>query len=128
MLQPWFDVASAPGRFDIVVAGVAKHDGSDLARALRAAGPALGLVREGGALVIAAQLEDGAGEDAAVGGRFVVVAASEAPEAVRLAGLRAAVDVEEGLDLAYEHIGRPERASVLIVRRASPDQPSRSGL
>jgi nickel-dependent lactate racemase len=48
----------------------------------------------------------------------IVVAASEAPEIVRLAKLRAAVDVEEALDIAYEHIGRPERASVLLVPRA----------
>ncbi|MDE3113271.1 MAG: nickel-dependent lactate racemase [Chloroflexota bacterium] len=48
----------------------------------------------------------------------VIVAASEAPEIVRLAKLRAAVDVEEALDLAYEHIGRPQRASLLIVPRA----------
>jgi hypothetical protein len=37
---------------------------------------------------------------------------------VRLAKLRAAVDVEEALDIAYEHIGRPQRASVLLVPRA----------
>ena len=48
----------------------------------------------------------------------IVVAASEAPEIVRLAKLRAAVDVEEALDIAYEHIGRPMRASVLLVPRA----------
>ncbi|MHB8632305.1 MAG: lactate racemase domain-containing protein [Candidatus Limnocylindria bacterium] len=48
----------------------------------------------------------------------IVVAASEAPEVVRLAKLRAAVDVEEALDIAYEHIGRPARASVLLVPRA----------
>ena len=48
----------------------------------------------------------------------IVVAASEAPEIVRLAKLRAAVDVEEALDIAYEHIGRPDRASVLLVPRA----------
>jgi len=48
----------------------------------------------------------------------IIVAASEAPEIVRLAKLRAAVDVEEALDIAYEHIGRPERASVLLVPRA----------
>ncbi|MEA2661638.1 MAG: lactate racemase [Chloroflexota bacterium] len=48
----------------------------------------------------------------------IVVAASEAPEVVRLAKLRAAVDVEEALDIAYEHIGRPQRASVLLVPRA----------
>ena len=48
----------------------------------------------------------------------IVVAASEAPEVVRLAKLRAAVDVEEALDIAYEHIGRPTRAAVLLVPRA----------
>src|SRR2546430_2472925 len=48
----------------------------------------------------------------------IIVAASEAPEVVRLAKMRAAVDVEEALDLAYEHIGRPARASVLLVPRA----------
>src|SRR5712692_4685220 len=48
----------------------------------------------------------------------IVVAASESPEVVRLAKLRAAVDVEEALDIAYEHIGRPTRASVLLVPRA----------
>jgi len=48
----------------------------------------------------------------------IIVAASEAPEVVRLAKLRAAVDVEEALDIAYEHIGRPQRASVLLVPRA----------
>ncbi|MGH2450633.1 MAG: hypothetical protein ACRDGE_05070, partial [Candidatus Limnocylindria bacterium] len=48
----------------------------------------------------------------------IIVAASEAPEVVRLAKLRAAVDVEEALDIAYEHIGRPDRASVLLVPRA----------
>ncbi len=49
---------------------------------------------------------------------LVIVAASEQPEVVRLAKLRAAVDVEEALDIAYEHIGRPPRASVLLVRNA----------
>ena len=39
-------------------------------------------------------------------------------EIVRIANLRAAVDVEEALDIAYEHIGRPQRASVLLVPRA----------
>src|SRR6266542_1364482 len=48
----------------------------------------------------------------------IVVAASESPEVVRRAKLRAAVDVEEALDIAYEHIGRPPRASVLLVPRA----------
>jgi hypothetical protein len=49
---------------------------------------------------------------------LVIIAASEAPEVVRLAKLRAAVDVEEALDIAYEHIGRPTRASVLLVPHA----------
>src|SRR4029077_19127319 len=49
---------------------------------------------------------------------LVIVAASEAPEIVRLAKLRAAVDFEEALDIAYEHIGRPTRASVLLVPHA----------
>ena len=48
----------------------------------------------------------------------IIIAASEAPEVVRLAKLRAAVDVEEALDIAYEHVGRPRRASVLLVPRA----------
>jgi len=48
---------------------------------------------------------------------LIVIAASEAPEVVRLARLRAAVDVEEGLDIAYEHIGRPPQARVLLVPR-----------
>jgi hypothetical protein len=49
---------------------------------------------------------------------MLIVAASEAPEVVRLAKMRAAVDVEEALDIAYEHIGRPTRASVLLVPHA----------
>jgi len=113
-------------------------------------------VREGGAVIIPAQLDEGAGEgpgeqrffaaleragspsavvDEArhhfAGGEQravmlaltlqhcqVIVAASEAPEVVRLAKLRAAVDVEEALDIAYEHIDRPTRASVLLVPHA----------
>lgn len=124
MLQEWFDAATGPGPFDIVVTGVAGRDGSDLGQALRATAAARALVRDGGAIVIAAQLEDGKGDAEPEPDRvFVVVAASESPEIVRLAGMRAAVDVEEGLDLAYEHIGRPTRASVRIVTRA--DQASR---
>ena len=119
MLQPWFDVASTPGPVDIVVAGIGKPEDVDLGRALRAAAPALRLVRDGGVLIVAAQLEDGAGDGAVAPDRFVVVAASEAPEAVRLAGMRAAVDVEEGLDLAYEHIGRPARATIAVVPRVT---------
>ena len=121
MLQPWFDLAvhPAPGeRYDIVVAGVGKPEDTDLAGASRAARSVSEFVREGGAVVLAAQLDEGDGAGAsAAPERFVVIAASEAPEAVRLAGLRAAVDVEEGLDLAYEHIGRPTRASVLLIPR-----------
>ncbi len=49
---------------------------------------------------------------------LIVVAASEAADVVRRAKLRVAVDVEEALDIAYEHVGRPERASLLIVPRA----------
>ena len=114
------------------------------------------MVREGGAIIIPAQLEEGAGEGAGeqrflaaleraespaavveearrhfAGGEqravmvaltlqhcLVIVAASESPEVVRLAKLRAAVDVEEALDIAYEHIGRPTKASVLLVPHA----------
>lgn len=119
MLQPWFEVATGSGPFDIVVAGIGGPDDADIARALRAAQRLRPLVRDGGALVIAAQLADGEGDDPHQPDVFVAVAASEAPEAVRLAGMRAAVDVEEGLDLAYEHIGRPARASVLVVPRVS---------
>ncbi|HYK98943.1 MAG TPA: hypothetical protein VEU77_11195 [Candidatus Acidoferrales bacterium] len=124
MLQPWFDldVRPAPGsRYDIVIAGVAKPDGFDLAGVSRAARRVGGLVRDGGAIVLAAQLDedDGAGADA-LPDALVVIAASEAPEAVRVAGMRAAVDVEEGLDIAYEHIGRPRRASVVLIPRVTP--------
>ncbi len=133
-------------QYDIVIAGVGHPKDVNLYQASR----------EGGAIIIPARLEEGAGEGpgeqrflealeraespAAVveaarrhfaGGEQravmvaltlqwcqVIVAASEAPEVVRLAKLRAAVDVEEGLDIAYEHIGRPTRASVLLVPRA----------
>ncbi len=47
-----------------------------------------------------------------------MVAASEAADVVRRAKLWVAVDVEEGLDIAYAHIGRPKQASLLIVPRA----------
>ena len=123
MLQPWFDLAvhPAPGeRYDIVVAGLGKPDDADLAGASRVAQRISEFVREGGAIILAAQLEEGGGD--AIGERpdpFIVIAASEAPEDVRLAGMRAAVDVEEGLDLAYEHIGRPSRASVLLIPRVA---------
>jgi len=117
MLQPWFEVVEPPGSADIVVAGVSGPDGAELGRALRATAGARAILRDGGVLVIAAQLEDGKGDaEPADDGRLVIVAASEAPEVVRLAGLRPAVDVEEALDIAYEHIGRPARASIAVVR------------
>jgi lactate racemase len=147
-------------QYDIVIAGVGHPKDVNLYQASRAATylrfAPTPVVREGGAIIIPARLEEGAGEGtgeqrflaaleraespAAVveaarrhftGGEQravmvaltlqwcqVIVAASEAPEVVRLAKLRAAVDVEEGLDIAYEHIGRPTRASVLLVPRA----------
>jgi nickel-dependent lactate racemase len=147
-------------QYDIVVAGVGKPKDTNLYQASRAATylrfAPTPVVREGGAIVIPAQLDEGAGEGAgeqrflaaleraespaavvdAARRHFeageqravmvaltlqhclVIVAASEAPEVVRLAKLRAAVDVEEALDIAYEHIGRPARASVLLVPHA----------
>jgi nickel-dependent lactate racemase len=147
-------------QYDIVIAGVGKPKDANLYQASRAATflrfAPTPVVREGGAIIIAAQLDEGAGEGAGEqrflaaleraespaavveaarqhfeGGEqravmlaltlqhcLVVVAASEAPEVVRLAKLRAAVDVEEALDIAYEHIGRPARASVLLVPHA----------
>lgn len=147
-------------QYDIVIAGVGKPKDVNLYQASRAATylrfAPTPVVREGGAIIIAAQLEEGAGEGpgeqrflaaleraespAAVvaearrsfaGGEqravmlaltlehcMVIVAASESPEVVRLAKMRAAVDVEEALDIAYEHIGRPARASVLLVPHA----------
>jgi lactate racemase len=147
-------------QYDIVIAGVGKPKDVNLYQASRAATylrfAPTPVVREGGAIIIAAQLDEGAGEgpgeqrflaalehaespaavvDAArkhfEGGEqravmvaltlqhcLVIIAASEAPEVVRLAKLRAAVDVEEALDIAYEHIGRPTRASVLLVPHA----------
>ena len=147
-------------QYDIVIAGVGKPKDANLYQASRAATylrfAPTPVVREGGAIIIAAQLEEGAGEGAGeqrflaaleraespaavvaaarqhfAGGEqravmlaltlqhcLVVIAASEAPEVVRLAKLRAAVDVEEALDIAYEHIGRPARASVLLVPHA----------
>ncbi len=147
-------------QYDIVIAGVGKPKDVNLYQASRAATylrfAPTPVVREGGAIVIPAQLDEGAGEgvgeqrflaaleraespsavvEAArrrlAGGEqravmvaltlqhcMVIVAASESPEVVRLAKLRAAVDVEEALDIAYEHIGRPPRASVLLVPRA----------
>ena len=147
-------------QYDIAIAGVGYPKDVNLYQASRAATylrfAPTPVVREGGAIIIPAQLPEGAGEGpgeqrflaaleraaspAAVveearrhfaGGEqravmvaltlqhcAVIVAASEAPEVVRLAKLRAAVDVEEALDIAYEHIGRPARASVLLVPRA----------
>ena len=147
-------------QYDIVIAGVGHPKDVNLYQASRAATylrfAPTPVVREGGAIVIPARLEEGAGEGAGeqrflaaleraaspaavveearrhfAGGEQravmvaltlqwcqIIVAASEAPEIVRLAKLRAAVDVEEGLDIAYEHIGRPTRASVLLVPRA----------
>ena len=147
-------------QYDIVIAGVGHPKDVNLYQASRAATylrfAPTPVVREGGAIIIPARLEEGAGEGAGEqrflaalerapspasvveearrhfsGGEQravmvaltlqwcqIIVAASEAPEVVRLAKLRAAVDVEEALDLAYEHIGRPARASVLLVPRA----------
>jgi nickel-dependent lactate racemase len=147
-------------QYDIVIAGVGKPKDVNLYQASRAATylrfAPTPVVREGGAIIVAAQLDEGAGDGPAeqrflaalenaespaavveaarkhfAGGEqraimlaltlqhcLVIVAASEAPEIVRLAKLRAAVDVEEALDIAYEHIGRPTRASVLLVPHA----------
>jgi nickel-dependent lactate racemase len=147
-------------QYDVVVAGVGAPKDVNLYQASRAASylrfAPTPVVREGGAIVIPAQLPEGAGEgageqrflaaleraaspaavvDAArahfAGGEqravmvaltqqhcLLIVAASEAADVVRRAKLRVAVDVEEGLDIAYEHIGRPARASLLIVPRA----------
>lgn len=147
-------------QYDVVVAGVGAPKDVNLYQASRAATylrfAPTPVVREGGTIVIPAQLPEGAGEGAGEqrflaaleraespaavvaaarrhfeGGEQravmvaltlqhcqIIVAASEAPEVVRLAKLRAAVDVEEALDLAYEHIGRPTHASLLIVPRA----------
>ncbi len=147
-------------QYDIVIAGVGKPKDVNLYQASRAATylrfAPTPVVREGGAIIIPAQLDEGAGEGAGeqrffaaleraaspsavveearrhfAGGEqravmvaltlqhcLVIVAASESPEVVRLAKMRASVDVEEALDIAYEHIGRPEHASVLLVPRA----------
>jgi nickel-dependent lactate racemase len=158
-------------QYDIVIAGVGHPKDVNLYQASRAATylrfAPTPVVREGGAIVIPARLEEGAGEGAGeqrflaalerapspaavvdearrhfAGGEQravmvaltlqwcqIIVAASEAPEVVRLAKLRAAVDVEEGLDIAYEHIGRPTKASVLLVPRALHTLPVvRSGI
>lgn len=147
-------------QYDIAIAGVGAPKDVNLYQASRAATylrfAPTPVVREGGSIIVPAQLPEGAGEGAGeqrflqalenaespaavvesarrhfAGGEQravmvaltlqhcqIVVAASEAPEVVRLAKLRAAVDVEEALDIAYEHIGRPQRASVLLVPRA----------
>ncbi len=147
-------------QYDIAIAGVGWPKDVNLYQASRAATylrfAPTPVVREGGSIIIPAQLPEGAGEGAGEqrflaalesaespaavveaarhhfsGGEQravmvaltlqhnqIIVAGSEAPEVVRLAKLRAAVDVEEALDIAYEHIGRPERASVLLVPRA----------
>jgi lactate racemase len=149
-----------PKQYDIAIAGVGHPKDANLYQASRAATylrfAPTPVVREGGAIIVPAQLSEGAGEGAGerrflaalesaaspaevverarhhfAGGEqraimvaltlehcAVIVAASESPEVVRLAKLRAAVDVEEALDIAYEHIGRPARASVLLVPRA----------
>jgi nickel-dependent lactate racemase len=149
-----------PKQYDVVVAGVGAPKDVNLYQASRAATylrfAPTPVVREGGAIVLPAQLPEGAGEGAGEqrflaalerapspaavveearrhfsGGEqrsvmvaltlqhcLVVVAASEAADVVSRAKLRVAVDVEEALDIAYEHIGRPKTASLLIVPRA----------
>jgi len=147
-------------QYDIAIAGVGAPKDVNLYQASRAATylrfAPTPVVREGGAIIVPARLDEGAGEGAGeqrflaalesaaspaavverarvhfAGGEQravmvaltlqhcqIIVAASEAPEVVRLAKLRAAVDVEEALDIAYEHVGRPRRASVLLVPHA----------
>ena len=147
-------------QYDIAIAGVGAPKDVNLYQASRAATylrfAPTPVVREGGSIIIPAQLPEGAGEGAGeqrflaalenaespaavvaaarrhfAGGEQravmvaltlqhnqIVVAASESADVVRRAKMRVAVDVEEALDIAYEHIGRPERASVLLVRRA----------
>jgi nickel-dependent lactate racemase len=147
-------------QYDIAIAGVGRPKDTNLYQASRAATylrfAPTPVVRDGGAIIVPAQLEEGAGEGAGeqrflaaleraespaavvdearrhfAGGEqravmvaltlqhcLVIVAASESPEVVRQAKLRAAVDVEEALDIAYERIGRPPRAAVLLVPRA----------
>jgi len=147
-------------QYDVVIAGVGAPKDVNLYQASRAATylrfAPTPVVREGGVIVLPAQLPEGAGEGPGeqrflaaleraaspsavveearrhfAGGEqravmvaltlqhcLVVVAASEAADVVTRAKLRVAVDVEEGLDIAYEHIGRPPRASLLIVPRA----------
>lgn len=166
MVQPYLqvDVEPAPATdYDIVVAGLGAPEDRDLYGAVDAAmrvrfAPRP-IVRDGGAIVVPARLDEGAGDgptelaffdalrqagstDALLDARaspvakrvemvvralqncLLVIAASEAPEVVRLARLRAAVDVEEALDIAYEHVGRPDRARVLLVRRVRDEYPA----
>ena len=147
-------------QYDVVIAGVGAPKDVNLYQASRAATylrfAPTPVVREGGVIIIPAQLPEGAGDGAGEqrfhaaleraaspaavveaarkhfeGGEqravmvaltlqhcLVVIAASEAAGVVQRAKLRVAVDVEEALDIAYEHIGRPQRASLLIVPRA----------
>ncbi len=144
MIQPTFgvetvetvetvDARSGPP-YDIAIAGVGHPDDATLAGAVRAAIAVseAGVVRQGGVIIVPAQLEDGEGDGidtdrlaAARARHLIVVAASEAPEAVRLARLRPAVDVEEALDIAHGHVGNPPLARVLLVRRAPPPRHAR---
>jgi nickel-dependent lactate racemase len=147
-------------QYDIAIAGVGAPKDVNLYQASRAATylrfAPTPVVREGGSIIIPAQLPEGAGEGAGeqrflaalenaespaavvaaarqhfAGGEQravmvaltlqhnqIVVAASESADVVRRAKMRVAVDVEEALDIAYEHIGRPARASLLLVPRA----------
>jgi nickel-dependent lactate racemase len=147
-------------QYDVVIAGVGAPKDVNLYQASRAATylrfAPTPVVREGGSLIVPAQLSEGAGEGAGeqrflaalenaaspaavveaarahfAGGEQravmvaltlqhcqIVVAASESADVVRRAKMRVAVDVEEALEIAYEHIGRPERASLLLVPRA----------
>lgn len=147
-------------QYDIAIAGVGAPKDVNLYQASRAATylrfAPTPVVREGGSIIVPAQLPEGAGEGAGeqrflaalenaespaavvaaarqhfAGGEQravmvaltlqhnqIVVAASESADVVRRAKMRVAVDVEEALDIAYEHIGRPERASLLLVPRA----------
>lgn len=147
-------------QYDIAIAGVGAPKDVNLYQASRAATylrfAPTPVVREGGSIIVPAQLPEGAGEGAGeqrflaalesaespaavveaarrhfAGGEQravmvaltlqhnqIVIAASEAADVVRRAKMRVAVDVEEALEIAYEHIGRPARASVLLVPRA----------
>jgi nickel-dependent lactate racemase len=138
-------------QYDIVIAGVGKPKDVNLYQASRAPTylrfAPTPVVREGGAIIVPAQLDEGAGEGAGEQRFLAALENAESPSAVveearrnfsageqravmvaltlqhclvivAASKLRAAVDVEEALDIAYEHIGRPERASVLLVPRA----------